>query len=124
MKKSTYVIRKKEEKYSLQLFNENKIFMLESKNFDSYKSCKKFLDILRVHLYFQTNFSRSKNRAGQFGFEIRTCWDELIASSSWFSSREERESFMSATFKCSKNAVLEDTPSIYSTKILPLQEVA
>lgn len=121
MKRPIYTISEVDSKFQLQLFSNNSILILESKPFNSFKECEKFLDTLRVHLCFQTNFSRSKNISGQFGFEIRTCWDDLIANSSWFSSRSEREEAMNTAFNANKNAVFVHT-SIY--RKTPLLEVA
>ncbi len=124
MKKSTYTITKRNEQFRLQLYTADALLILESKPFDTFRACQKFLDTLRVHLCFQTNFSRAKNRAGQYGFDIRTCWDDLIASSSWFARRKEREEIMQSTFDANKNAVFVHTSFSLKRESTVLQEVA
>lgn len=124
MKRATYTISKSNEQFKLQLYSANTLLILESKPFDTFRACEKFLDTLRVHLCFQTNFSRAKNRAGQYGFDIRTCWDDLIASSSWFTSRQEREEIMQSTFYANKNAVFVHTSITQKSESSSLQEVA
>jgi hypothetical protein len=103
--KPIFQITKIKSRYTLQMYDEGQHFILGSKAFDDYKSCIDFLDRLRVHMCFQTNFSRCKNDHGLFGFEIRTCWDDLIASSGWYISREKREYAMNKAFQCNKEAI-------------------
>ena len=124
MKRPIYTITENASEYRLQLFNSDAILILESKTFDTYRACEKFLDTLRVHLRFQTNFSRAKNMTGQYGFDIRTCWDDLIASSAWFSTREEREFIMEGVFAANTDAVFVHTSIFQSAPELILQEVA
>jgi hypothetical protein len=107
--KPLFQIEKNNSSYKLQMFDENEHFILESKAFKDYKSCLEFLDRLRIHMCFQTNFSRCKNDHGLFGFEIRTCWDDLIASSGWYISREKRENAMNKAFQCNKEAIFIHT---------------
>ena len=59
--KPLFQIEKNNSSYKLQMFDENEHFILESKAFKDYKSCLEFLDRLRIHMCFQTNFSRCKN---------------------------------------------------------------
>ena len=109
MMKPTFQITKNKSRYTLQMYDEGEHFILESKAFYDFKSCLDFLDRLRVHMCFQTNFSRCKNNQGLFGFEIRTCWDDLIASSGWYISREKREYAMNKAFQCNKEAIFIHT---------------
>lgn len=113
--KPLFQIEKNNSSYSLQMFDKNENFILKSKIFKDYKSCLDFLDRLRIHMCFQTNFSRCKNNHGLFGFEIRTCWDDLIASSGWYMSREKRENAMNNAFQCNKEAIFIHT-KIYTKK--------
>lgn len=110
MKKSIYTIIENEALFMLNLKSEEDQLILSSKSFNSFRECEKFLDTLRVHMCFQTNFCRSKNAEGMFGFEIRTCWDDLIAQSKWFSSRADREEAMRLAFDGNKSAVFMHTP--------------
>lgn len=123
-KRPIYTIENSEGKFTLHLYSEDSFLILKSKPFDSFKLCEKFLDTLRVHLCFQTNFSRSKNLAGQYGFDIRTCWDDLVASSTWFADRNEREAIMKLAFDANKNAVFVHTSIYKEVQDLDLQEVA
>ena len=109
MKKPTFRIQEENSAYTIQMYDDKNHFLLESKEFTNYKSCQEFIDRLRVHMCFQTNFSRCKNDQGLFGFEIRTCWDDLIASSAWYISREKREKAMNITFQCNKEAIFIHT---------------
>lgn len=109
MKKPTFRIREENSAYSIQMYDDKSHFVLESKEFTNYESCHEFIDRLRVHMCFQTNFSRCKNDQGLFGFEIRTCWDDLIASSAWYISREKREKAMNIAFQCNKEAIFIHT---------------
>jgi hypothetical protein len=110
MKKPTFRIQEENSAYTIQMYNDKNHFLLESKEFTNYKSCQEFIDRLRVHMCFQTNFSRCKNDQDLFGFEIRTCWDDLIASSAWYISREKRERAMNIAFQCNKEAIFIHTP--------------
>lgn len=124
MKRPIYTIHQENSTFLLQLFDEKENLILTGKAFNTFKECEKFLATLRVHLCFQTNFSRSKNTSGQYGFEIRTCWDDLIASSSWYANRQEREDAMQQAFALNKDANFVHT-SIYQTAPEPmLLEVA
>ncbi len=105
MNRSTFIIEEQNEKFTIELYSKNDFLLVRSKPFDSYKECEKFIDTLKVHMCFQTNFCRSKNRAGQYGFEIRTCWDDLIGTSLWFQTRTGREEAMEETFLANKDAV-------------------
>ncbi len=122
MNRPIYTIAKSEDQFRLQFFKNSSHLLLESCTFDSFKACEKFLDTLRVHLCFQTNFSRCKTSDGLYAFEIRTCWDDLIATSTGFATRQEREEVMLHTFDANKNAVFVHT-SIYTTHI-PVLKVA
>ncbi|PCJ63944.1 MAG: hypothetical protein COA58_15040 [Bacteroidetes bacterium] len=124
MKRPIYTISQEQSKFSLQLFDEKENLILTGKGFTTFKECEKFLATLRVHLCFQTNFSRSKNMNGQYGFEIRTCWDDLIATSSWFADRQEREEAMQQAFSANKDAVFVHTSIYQKTQSLELLEVA
>ena len=110
MKKPTFRIQEENSAYSIQMYDAKSHFVLESKEFTNYESCQEFIDRLRVHMCFQTNFSRCKNDQDLFGFEIRTCWDDLIASSAWYISREKRERAMNIAFQCNKEAIFIHTP--------------
>ena len=110
MKKPTFRIQEENSAYTIQMYDDKNHFVLESKEFTNYKSCQEFIDRLRVHMCFQTNFSRCKNDQDLFGFEIRTCWDDLIASSAWYISREKRERAMNIAFQCNKEAIFIHTP--------------
>lgn len=109
MNKPTYHIERKNEQYTIQLHDQKHLFILESTVFSDFRTCEKFLDGLRIHMCFQTNFSRCKNDSGLFGFEIRTCWDDLIATSAWFADRNEREDAMQRAFQSNKNAIFIHT---------------
>jgi len=109
MNRPTFYIQKNNTQYALQLHDAQDNLLLSSKFFADFRRCEKFLDELRVHMCFQTNFSRCKNQQGLFGFEIRTCWDDLVASSIWFTSRKERETAMQVTFQANKNAIFIHT---------------
>ena len=109
MKKPTFRIQEENSAYTIQMYDDKNHFLLESKEFTNYESCQEFIDRLRVHMCFQTNFSRCKNDQGLFGFEIRTCWDDLIASSAWYISREKREKAMNIAFQCNKEAIFIHT---------------
>ncbi|MFT4597984.1 MAG: hypothetical protein ACI95K_000802 [Lentimonas sp.] len=124
MKRSIYTITEKNDQFFLQLFDEKENLILKSKSFETFQLCEKFLATLRLHLCFQTNFSRSKNMSGQFGFEIRTCWDELIGSSMWFASRQEREDAMQLAFHLNKDAVFVHTSMYQKAPPLDLRVVA
>ena len=124
MKRPIYTIKNEQSKFHLQLFDEKENLILTGKGFDTFRECEKFLATLRVHLCFQTNFSRSKNMGGQYGFEIRTCWDDLISTSSWFATRQERENAMAKAFEANKNAVFIHTSIHSKAPNLKLQEVA
>lgn len=124
MKRSIYTIAENNGQFILQLFDEKENLILTSKSFESFALCQKFLATLRLHLCFQTNFSRSKNISGQFGYEIRTCWDELIGSSTWFASRQEREESMHTAFRLNKDAVFVHTSMYQQTPSLNLRVVA
>ena len=113
MKRPSFYITEKSAQFHLQMQDENELLLLTGKAFCTFRECEKFVDVLRVHMRFQTNFSRSKNMAGQYGFEVRTCWDDLIAKSAWFNSREDREKAMQAAFVANTNAVFVHT-SMYN----------
>ncbi len=106
MKRPTFYIQESKAQFLLKMQDENELLLLSSKKFNTALECKKFVDILRVHMRFQTNFSRSKNIVGQYGFEIRTCWDDLIAKSAWYNTRQDREVAMQTAFDTNKHAVL------------------
>ncbi|MBT6236624.1 MAG: hypothetical protein HOI49_11120 [Bacteroidetes bacterium] len=105
MKRPIFYIQENNAKFHVKMHDQNDLLLLVSKSFETYRECEKFVDILRVHMRFQTNFSRRKNIAGQYGFEIRTCWDDLIATSAWFNSRQDREDAMQAAFDANTDAV-------------------
>ncbi|MBT8326093.1 MAG: hypothetical protein KJP21_00130 [Bacteroidia bacterium] len=105
MKKPTYTIIEHEDGFNLRLLNENDELILGSTNYTTFKECEKFLATLKVHMCFQTNFCRTKNAKGKFGFEIRTCWDDLIAISNQYETRNEREEAMLEAFDSNKKAV-------------------
>ena len=106
MKRPTFYIQESKAQYLLKMQDENELLLLSSKTFNTAIECEKFVDILRVHMRFQTNFSRSKNMAGQYGFEVRTCWDDLIAKSAWFNTRQDREAAMQSAYIANTHAVL------------------
>jgi hypothetical protein len=108
MNRPSFIITKSNGNFNLELYSADDFLMARSKPFATLRECEKFIDILKVHMCFQTNFCRSKNRVGQYGFEIRTCWDELIGCSLWFQTREDRELAMQQTFVANKDAVYVD----------------
>ncbi|MDB4107564.1 hypothetical protein N8368_02765 [Bacteroidia bacterium] len=124
MKRPTYTISEIDSQFRLQLFVEDASLILESKCFNTFRECEKFLATLKVHLCFQTNFCRSKNDGGQYGFEIRTCWDDLIAQSSWFADRIEREDAMNLAFTANKTAEFIHTSVFIAPVNNDLLEVA
>ncbi len=105
MKKPIYTIIEHEQGFNLRLLSEEGELILGSNNYASFRECEKFLATLKVHMCFQTNFCRTKNAGGKFGFEIRTCWDDLIAISKQYETREEREEGMHEAFSSNKKAV-------------------
>jgi uncharacterized protein YegP (UPF0339 family) len=109
MKRPTFTINQNNFGYEISLLDPNKEIMLTSKKHPNYKSCEKFLATLKVHMCFHSNFCRTKNMVGKYGFEVRTCWDELIATSRMFNSREEREDGMQDVFKANKDAIFTHT---------------
>ncbi len=115
MKRPTVYIQEINSLFRLQMHDGNEFLLLQSKSFETPRECEKFVDVLRVHMRFQTNFTRCKNMAGHYGFEVRTCWDDLIATSVWFANREEREVAMQRTFDANTLAVFVQT-SICSVK--------
>lgn len=123
-KKSIYTIESRDNEYFLQLYSSEGFLIIESQPFKSFKLCQKYLDTLRVHLCFQTNFSRTKNLTGQYGFDIRTCWDDKVASSGWYADRAEREKAMNLAFDSNKKAVFMHSNKYKNTYELDLQEVA
>jgi hypothetical protein len=108
MNRSSFTIEKGNGNFNLESYSADRFLLVRSKPFTTLRECEKFMDTLKVHMCFQTNFCRSKSRLGQYGFEIRTCWDELIGCSLWFQTREDRELAMQQTFVANKNAVLVD----------------
>jgi hypothetical protein len=70
---------------------------------------------------FQSNFFRTKITAETFSFEIRTCWDDLMAFGPEFNTRFERNELMHAIQEMSKQAVFVDaqieTPSLVPISI-------
>lgn len=109
MKRPTVYIQEINSLFRLQMHDGNEFLLLQSKSFGTPRECEKFVDVLRVHMRFQTNFTRCKNMAGHYGFEVRTCWDDLIATSVWFANREEREAAMQRTFDANTLAVFVHT---------------
>jgi hypothetical protein len=124
MNRSTFIIDKSTSSFNIELFSAEDFLLVRSKPFDTLRECEKFIDTLKVHMCFQTNFCRSKNKAGQFGFEIRTCWDELIGCSLWFQTREGRELAMEQAFLANKSAVYVEKKIYLSTPHVALQGVA
>lgn len=108
MNRSSFIIENSNGNFNLELYSADDFLVVRSKPFATRRECEKFIDILKVHMCFQTNFCRSKNRTGQYGFEIRTCWDELIGCSLWFQTREDREHGMQQAFAANKDAVYVD----------------
>jgi hypothetical protein len=108
MNRSSFIIENSNGNFNLELYSADDFLMVRSKQFSTLHECEKFIDILKVHMCFQTNFCRNKNRSGQYGFEIRTCWDELIGCSLWFQTREDRELAMQQAFVANKDAVFVD----------------
>ncbi len=108
MNRSSFIIENSNGNFNLELYSADDFLMVRSKQFSTLHECEKCIDILKVHMCFQTNFCRNKNRSGQYGFEIRTCWDELIGCSLWFQTREDRELAMQQTFVANKDAVFVD----------------
>lgn len=115
MTRPTVYIQKFDSLFRLQMHDVNQFLLLQSKSFETARECENFVDVLRVHMRFQTNFSRCKNMAGHYGFEVRTCWDDLIATSAWFANREEREAAMQRTFDANTLAVFVHT-SMHTAK--------
>ena len=108
MNRSSFIIEKGNGNFNLELYSADNYLLVRSKPFTTLRECEKFIDTLKVHMCFQTNFCRSKSRLGQYGFEIRTCWDELIGCSLWFQTREDRELAMQQAFVANKDAVFVD----------------
>ncbi len=110
MKRPSFTINQNNFGFELALLNSDQFLVLKSKKFPNYKSCEKFLATLKVHMCFHANFCRTKNISGNYGFEIRTCWDELIATSIQYASRELREEAMQEAFAANKNAIFVHKP--------------
>lgn len=113
MKRAIFYISESSSKFHLCMKNEHQLVLLRGKEFDTERECEKFVDILRLHMRFQTNFNRTKNMSGRFGFQIRTCWDDLIAESLWYNTREDREAAMQEAFDANADAVFAHT-SMYN----------
>ena len=109
MKRPIYTIEERGSTFHLELYDQEVNLLVTSKSFSTFKECHQFLDTLRLHKHFQTNYVKTKNDTGQYGFEVRTCWDELIASSTWFASIEERSDGLQAAFACNTSAVFVNT---------------
>lgn len=105
MKRATFYISSVKSKFQLCMKNEHHLVLLKGKELDTERACEKFVDILRLHMRFQTNFNRTKNMSGRFGFQIRTCWDDLIAESLWYNTREDREAAMQEAFDANADAI-------------------
>lgn len=119
MNRPSFTIQPQELGFSMLLIDPRGEEMLRSKKFPSYSTCEKFLSDLKVHMCFHSNFYRTKSPGGSYGFEIRTCWDELIATSRSFETREEREAAMQLTFKINKHAVfMHHTANMNTTAAL------
>lgn len=69
---------------------------------------RKYLQSLKTHLFFSSNYYRVKSSKGTYAFEIRTCWDELLAQSIFFETREQREMAMKDIFEANKVAELRE----------------
>jgi hypothetical protein len=123
MKRPIYTIEERDANFHLELYDPSVNLLLTSKSFTTFKECQKFVDVLRLHMRFQTNYVRSKNDTGQYGFEIRTCWDELIAVSTWFATLEERADAMLTAYDCNEIAAFVHT-NIYTESPLHLSKVA
>jgi hypothetical protein len=126
MNRPGFYIQESKAQFVLKMQDENELLLLSSNTFTTFLECEKFVDILRMHMRFQTNFSRSKSIGGQYGFEVRTCWDDLIAKSAWFNTRQDREAAMQAAYLANTYAVLlhPDSHKMIPSTGSRLQEVA
>ncbi len=104
MNKPFYTITENDNRFCLELFDRNCNLIIASKAFERYKDCYEFLDRVKLHMCFQTNFCRKRFDNGCFGFEVRTCWDDLVAESKQYLTRQEREDGMLDALNASKNA--------------------
>ena len=109
MKRATFYITNHQGKFQLGMKSKQQLVLLQGKCFDTERECEKFIDILRLHMRFQTNFNRTKSRNGRYGFQIRTCWDDLIAESLWYNNRADREAAMQEAFDANSDAVFTHT---------------
>jgi hypothetical protein len=123
MKRPIYTIEEHRSTFRLELYDREVNLLLISKSFTAFRDCQKFVDILRLHMHFQTNYVKTKNDTGQYGFEVRTCWDELIATSTWFATMEERADGMQNAFASNTDAIFVHT-NLYTEVPMPLVNVA
>ena len=109
MNKAYFTIARNDITFAVQLFTADHQPLLVSKHFPTYRSCERFIADLKLHLCFHANFYRTKRTSGAYGFDIRTCWDELIATSTPYFTRMDREDAMQTVFAANKEAVFIHT---------------
>lgn len=103
-----FYVQKSQIGFSINLTNFSGETVLIGKSVDSKYDFNKCLQALKTHLCFNSNYCRTRSADGYYSFEIRTCWDELIAQSILFESRDSRESTMHEVFSANKVAHLRD----------------
>lgn len=99
-----YSIEKLTNGYQIELCVERGFPLLTSKQFNSLEEAQDLLQQIRLHVNIQTNINRKTYNDGTFGFEVRTCWDDLLAVSQTYYSRNDREEAMIKTLELSKKA--------------------
>jgi hypothetical protein len=99
-----YSIQKSTKGYQIELCLERGNPLLTSKPFSSLAGAQDLLQQIRLHVNIQTNFNRKTYEDGAFGFEVRTCWDDLLAVSQRYYTRKDREDAMIRTLELSRKA--------------------
>jgi len=108
MNNAFFYIEQADSNFKINLTNFNGQTILIGKEMDSKFGYKKYFQSMKTHLCFQTNYNRIRNLDGTFGFEVRTCWDELIGESISFTTRDERDAAMTEIFNSNKVAELRE----------------
>ena len=78
--------------------------LLNSLPFECINKAPDVIQKVKLHICFQSNFVRKTYGLNAFGFEVRTCWDDLVAESIIFNTRQEIEEAMYDAQNASKKA--------------------
>ena len=120
MNNAFFYLQHTTEQFSVNLTNFLGETILLGREIDKKFDYRKQLQALKTHLCFHSNYHKTKSCKGFYGFEIRTCWDELIAQSIFFETREERDNAMNEVFQANKVAELKEIAlHIYSSLSIP-----